>query len=131
MAVNGPIILVEDDEDDVFLIRTALEELSVDNELRVFRHGLEALHYFQQRPAHPFVVISDLNMPVMNGFELLDALTQQGLLSPDFPFVFLTTSDASAIPRQSMNDGQFSFFTKGYSYEQILETMSLVIERGR
>ncbi|MCF0073008.1 response regulator [Dyadobacter sp. CY261] len=131
MAVNGPIILVDDDEDDVFLIKTALEELSISNEVRVFRHGLDALHYFQQLPANPFVVISDLNMPVMNGLELLDALTQQKLLPSGFPFVFLTTSDVSAIPKQVLTEGRFSFFTKGYSYEQILETMSMVIERGR
>ncbi|SDG21205.1 Response regulator receiver domain-containing protein [Dyadobacter soli] len=130
--MNEPVILVEDDEDDIFLIRMALEELQIPNQVVVFRNGLDAFEYLKDQHEKPYVVISDLNMPVMNGFELLSSILDHDVFSGAVPaFVFLTTSDLTTIPPHSFDQQSFSFFTKGYSYEQILETMKIIIDYGR
>lgn len=132
MEATGPIILVEDDEDDIFLITTVLDELRLDNSVQIFRNGHDALAYLQQTRLIPFVIISDVNMPVMNGFELLDALLIHPNMSGAFPpFVFLTTSDPSAFHSPDINSDRIAVFTKGYSYKEISETITSIIEYGR
>lgn len=132
MSLSGAIVLVEDDEDDIFLIRAALDELKVANSVEVFRNGLDALSYLETQNDVPFLIVSDLNMPVMNGFELLNALLQRSFFNGNVPpFVFLTTSETSAIPQHSFDRQRFTFFTKGYSYDQILDTVSVIVKYSK
>jgi len=132
MNVTGPIVLVEDDEDDIFLITTALDELRLENSVKVFRNGHDALDYLQETNPTPVVIISDVNMPVMNGFELLDALlTHRGLGNTLPPFVLLTTSDPSAFQSAGMDSNRIAVFTKGYSYKEISETLLSILEYSK
>lgn len=124
--------MVEDDEDDIFLIRAALDELQVGNPVEVFRNGLDALSYLETERTVPFMIVSDLNMPVMNGFELLNALLQRSFFEGNVPpFVFLTTSETTAIPQHPFDRQRFTFFTKGYSYDQILDTVSVIVKNSK
>ncbi|TLV00422.1 response regulator [Dyadobacter luticola] len=127
MKENKHIVLVEDDDDDIFLLKTAFEELNMLDKVQLFRNGQDALVYLQNQSEPPSFVISDLNMPVMNGFELLDELLKKNFFVNGNPqFVFLTTSEKSMIPSHSFGESQFSFFTKGYSYNQMKDTLSII-----
>ena len=65
-----PVILIDDDEDDCDLSQSALRAIGVKNEIICFDNGKKALQYFQTNPGKAALVICDINMPVMSGFEL-------------------------------------------------------------
>jgi CheY-like chemotaxis protein len=74
------ILIVEDNPDDVFFLKQAVKKAGVDCVLGSACDGIQALAYlngegaFGDRAAHPFpdVILLDLNMPGMNGFEVLE-----------------------------------------------------------
>lgn len=92
------ILMVEDDPDDVFLTQEALKGAKVLNRLHVVPDGLEALAYLRRQEPHssaqrPDLILLDLNLPRMNGREVLAVLKAD----PDLrliPVVVLTTSDS-------------------------------------
>src|SRR5262245_36154859 len=70
------VLLAEDNEDDILLVRESLEDTSIAKRLHVARDGLEALDFVRERGARPvdgrpLLVLLDINMPRMNGFEVL------------------------------------------------------------
>ncbi len=70
----GPIIVVEDDPDDLLILNKVFEELEVSNKVMYFEDGLVAYKFLVEFDAKPFLVLSDINMPKINGFELRDKI---------------------------------------------------------
>ncbi|MEV1009398.1 response regulator [Streptomyces sp. NPDC049881] len=110
MATPAPpydILLVEDDPADAMLIEDALRERGATRALAQVDDGVAALDYLQN-PANPRpdLIVLDLNMPRMNGRELLTVLKQEDDLKM-IPVVVLTTSaapdDVSAAYRRHAN----------------------------
>ena len=73
---SGPILLIEDDEDDQFLLQQMIHGLDVKNQLRFFSNGQQVLDYLRVTQEQPFVILCDVNMPVMNGLELRRKIDQ-------------------------------------------------------
>ena len=100
---NSTILLVEDSEDDVFLMRIALKKSGINNPLQVVGDGQRAVDYLagtgdysdRERFPLPFVVFLDLKLPYIHGFEVLSWIRQQPQLIA-VPVVILT---GSAEPR--------------------------------
>ena len=80
MSTALKILIVEDNPDDVFFFKQAMKKASADFHLHTVSDGVQAVAYlkgeaaFNDRASHPFpdVLLLDLNMPGMNGFELLE-----------------------------------------------------------
>lgn len=91
------ILLVEDNPDDVELTQEALEEADVETDLLVAEDGVAALDILRREGEHagaetPDLILLDLNLPRMTGFQVLEELKSD----PDLrrvPVVVLTTSD--------------------------------------
>lgn len=66
MAISGPIIIVEDDEDDMTFYKDALDELGYQNKPIYFRDARKALDYLKQTSVQPFIIFVDMNLPGMN-----------------------------------------------------------------
>src|SRR5687768_9971456 len=94
---NYNILLVEDDELDIISVRRSLKKMNASYRLHVAYNGKEALSILtsQEAPVLPDVILLDLNMPQMNGIELLSVLRKTGHLQ-DIPVFIMTTSAESA-----------------------------------
>lgn len=88
------ILLVDDDDIDVMNVRRAFEKGNVHNPLFVAQDGLEGLRMLRDGtvPSGRRMVLLDLNMPRMNGIEMLRELRRDPLLAK-IPVVVLTTSN--------------------------------------
>lgn len=86
-----PILLVEDNPDDVELTRDALRENRIANPLVLAHDGAEALAYLAQADPLPRVVLLDLKLPKVDGLEVLRSIREQPHLR-GLPVVVLTTS---------------------------------------
>jgi CheY-like chemotaxis protein len=86
------ILLVEDDEVDVKALKWAFEKLKVANPLVIARDGVEALELMASLQ-RPYLVITDINMPRMNGIELLRKIRQNPDFSDSIVFVLTTSND--------------------------------------
>ena len=70
MTKNGPIIIVEDDPDDRDLLNQIFISIGLRNKIVFFENGDLAFEYLSNINNKPFIIISDVNLPRMNGFEL-------------------------------------------------------------
>ncbi|MEN1958566.1 response regulator [Luteimonas changyuni] len=126
-----PILLVEDNPDDVELTRIAFAEAKIANPLHVVDNGVDALDYLFARGRHasrdpgdhPSLVLLDLNMPRMDGREVLQAIRAEPSLR-SLPVVVMTTSaepfdveacyslGANSYIRKPVDFGQFMWAVK-------------------
>ena len=92
------VLLVEDNLGDVRLMQEIFREILTSTHLHVANDGLEALRFLRREDAHakaprPDLIVLDLNMPKMDGRELLAVIKNDALLNI-IPIVVLTTSGA-------------------------------------
>lgn len=126
---NEPIILVEDDMDDQEFIIDALKLLEVPNEVRTFDNGQKALDFLKITDKQPFLIISDVNLPVMNGLQLKHEIQKNEYLrSKSIPFIFLSTSAESKAVKEAYDLNVQGFFVKEITYEGIHQQLKGIIQ---
>ena len=129
MSVKGPIISIEDDADDQFLIRSVVEELNIPNKLLFFGNGLEALLFLETTKEQPFVILCDINMPVMNGLELRERIENNDYLKKkSIPFIFLTTADNPRIIDTAYSATIQGFFKKENSFAELKSRIKIIFD---
>ncbi|HUQ67421.1 MAG TPA: response regulator [Flavitalea sp.] len=128
MDKTGPIIIIDDDIDDQDLLRELFAELNLENEIRIFPEGESALDYLSNPAVHPFIIISDIKMPKMDGFELKKKLTERSQNSKTTPFLFFTTGSTA----QALNDAYIhsvqGIFQKPVKYQEWKETLKNIVQ---
>jgi len=126
MQNTRPILLVEDDIVDALTVKRALEDLNVTNLLVHKLNGEEALEYLRaENNGRPCVILLDLNMPKMNGFEFLKVVKADSVLKR-IPVVVLTTSDEEQNVLESYDLGVAGYIVKSAIYKQFVEAMRTV-----
>ena len=129
MTRKGPIILIEDDKDDQELMKDILHQVHINNELICFTNGKEALRYLKTTSDQPFLILSDVNMPLLNGLELRALINEdEELKNKSIPFVFLTTTASSSAVKQAYNMSVQGFFEKGANMKEIGKMIRLIYD---
>jgi len=124
------ILLAEDNQDDVFLMRRAFAEAAIPNPLIVVRNGREAVDYlagkgaYSQRDQYPLpgLILLDLKMPWMDGFDVLSWLRRQ----PQFqtlPVVVLTSSRLQSDIDQTRLLGVYDYRVKPSDLAELVELL--------
>ena len=117
-----PILLLEDDQVDVLTIRRTLKEIHVDNPLVVCENGEQGLTWLRDAAEPPCLVLLDLNMPVMNGFEFLEHAKRDERLRR-IPMVVLTTSEEMVDKLRGFDLGIAGYMAKSVDYRRFVEVM--------
>jgi len=128
MTTKRALLLVEDNEDDVFLMQRALQEAAVINPLLVVQDGQEAVDYlagtgkFSDRAQYPLpaVVFLDLKLPYRSGLDVLAWLRQQKELESTVVVVLASSNEPNDL-RQSYALGANSYLVKPPTPEQLLD----------
>ncbi len=129
MNKNGPIIVIEDDMDDQEILGEIFTELNYDNEVIFFSDGEKALDYLLKSPTEPFLILSDINMPRLNGIELREKIhTNEDLRVKCIPYLFFTTSAEQKFVVDAYSKSVQGFFIKPPSYDRLKKVIQVIIE---
>lgn len=121
------ILLVEDDPGDVMMTREAFQDHKLRNTLHVVDDGVDAMAFlrregdFVDKP-RPDLVLLDLNLPRMDGREVLQAIKSDPQLS-SIPVVVLTTSEAEDDVLRSYSLHANAYVTKPVDFERFIEVV--------
>lgn len=128
MDKAGPIIIIDDDLDDQDLLRELFAELNLKNEVRIFPEGESALDYLSDPAIHPFIIISDIKMPKMDGFELKKQLASRSENSKTTPFLFFTTGSTAQALNNAYTHSVQGIFQKPVRYNDWKDTISNIVQ---
>lgn len=135
MNRNFPILLAEDDENDTFFIGRALQQAGFNNPLHVSNCGVDAIRYlkaegpYTDRQAFPFpcLLITDLKMPEMNGFELLEWLRDQTVCRT-IPTLVLSSSNEQSDVTRAYELGANTYLMKPATTDELTRMLRLVLD---
>lgn len=124
------ILLVEDDQDDIFLTRKAFEQQKVANNLHVVKDGVDAMTFLRQEDEHadaprPDIVLLDLNLQTMDGDEVLAAMNEDEDLRT-IPVVVLTSSEAEEDIVRSYELNANAYLTKPVDFDGFLDIVDSI-----
>jgi CheY-like chemotaxis protein len=128
MSLTGPILIVDDDADDHEMIERILGKMQVENKIEKFFDGEQLLQYLRTTTEKPFIIICDINMPILNGLQIKEEIEKDlHLRKKSIPFVYLSTT---ANPQQVKKAYQLTvqgFFVKGQSYDALKTAIEQII----
>jgi CheY-like chemotaxis protein len=125
---ENPIYIVDDDQDDEEIIRDAINDLGLKNELQFFHTGEELMNQLRTRKIVPFIIISDINLPKMDGFELREKiLADPSITDKTIPFIFWSTTASETQIKKAYDLSAHGFFLKGRSYKDLMEGINEII----
>lgn len=130
MSKNGPIIIIEDDEDDKMIFEAVVREIGIKNELKWFPETASAFVYLSTTTDVVYFIFCDINLPGKNGLEFKRDIDK----SPEFrrksiPFLFLSTvarqEDVNEAYTELVVQG---FFKKQSSYDAMKKTLRRIFD---
>jgi CheY-like chemotaxis protein len=124
------ILLVEDDQDDIFFTEKAFEQQKVTNNLYVVKDGVDAMEFLRQEGEYeesprPDIVLLDLNLQTMDGDEVLEEMQADEELNT-IPVVVLTSSDAEEDIVRSYELNANAYMTKPVDFDGFLDVVDSI-----
>ncbi len=121
------ILLVEDSPTDIMMVREVLEQVGLRNTVHVVEDGMEALRFLRRQGSHaqaprPDLILLDLNLPGMNGKEVLAEIKADADLRT-IPVVILTSSHNEADVDGAYRQWANCYVTKPVDYDDFTETV--------
>ena len=133
MNTMGDIIIIEDDADDRQLLMDIFEEImeenNYENRLVIVEEASSVLGFLKGKDADPFIIISDINMPKINGFDLRNQIfSDPKLREKAIPFIFLTTSGTNQVYiKQAYSLSIQGYFAKPNDYKEYKKLLAGIL----
>ncbi|WP_460639979.1 response regulator [Larkinella harenae] len=128
MLKNSCVYVVDDDEDDQFLLQQAFGQHSPGCELKMLSNGQQLLDALEDSTQLPALVLLDLNMPFMGGFEALAQIRDIPAYD-SLPVVILTTSSQPDDRQRAHQLGANGFVTKPFLLQEYSQLMILLRQK--
>ncbi len=118
------VLMADDDKDDRFLMRTAFKENGIPDSLMLFEDGVLLLNYLDEIGGNgsllPSLILLDLNMPRLNGLEVLSRIKTNEVFRK-IPVIIFSTSDRDIDVHKAYELGANSYIAKHADYEKLVE----------
>jgi CheY-like chemotaxis protein len=132
-AQSRPILLVEDNPDDVLFMEQAFRKIEMREPLRIARDGLEAIQYLEgtggyaerKRFPLPALILLDLKLPKRSGHQVLEWKKGRAELSSVYVMVITSSGDLSDV-RRAYEQGAFSYHLKPAGFKDLVALARLV-----
>jgi CheY-like chemotaxis protein len=126
---TGAIYIVDDDKEDEDIIIDAFNELGIKNEVKFFNTAEGLLSELKSKKEVPFIIISDINLPKMNGFELREKILEEAAITDkSIPFIFWSTTASEAQIKKAYDLSAHGFFLKGRSFKELKEGLNEIVK---
>ncbi|TMI88910.1 MAG: response regulator [Bacteroidetes bacterium] len=129
MNKRGPIVIIEDDIDDQEILSDIFKELDYNNKLIFFVDSVQALEYLTDTDIEPFLVLSDINMPKLNGMELREKIhNNEDLRLKSIPYLFFSTSAEQKHVIDAYSRSIQGFFVKPNNIDKLKNVIVKIVE---
>ena len=126
---SNPIILIDDDIEDIEIFKQGFKALGVKNEILVFTDGNKFYDYISTTNRKSFFIFCDINMHKINGFELKQKIfDNEEIRLKCIPFLMLSTSDASSSVLEAYSLNVQGYFIKPQTVQGIRDMFEIVIK---
>jgi CheY-like chemotaxis protein len=124
-----PVIIIEDDIDDKEMLEEAFHKLGYPNELLFFKDGQAALDFLNESQVRPFLILSDINMPKLDGFALRNKIRLDAKLQVKcIPYLFFSTASSQKAVMDAYSLSVQGFFIKQNKIEELEKTITVIME---
>ena len=126
---SNPIIIIDDDLDDIEIFQEGFKQLGIENEIMVFTDGNKFYDYITTTNRKSFFILCDINMSRINGFELKKKIFgNEELRLKCIPFLMLSTSGASTHVLEAYSLNVQGYFIKPNTVSEIKELFDIVVK---
>lgn len=129
MNSHGPVIIIEDDSDDQFIFEEVFRKLNYPNEVIFFFDGQKALDFLNRNDVTPFIILSDINMPKLDGFALRSKIRMDANLQVKcIPYLFFSTASSQRAVIDAYSLSVQGFFIKQNTIDELEKTIRVIME---
>lgn len=126
---KNPILIVDDDRDDLELIEEAAKSLKLENQIYYLKSGEELVAKLKETNISPFLILCDLNLTGTNGFEVRKIVASDPAIHyKSVPFIFWSTSASEKQIQMAYDLPAQGFFFKANSFSGLCKTLRCIID---
>jgi CheY-like chemotaxis protein len=129
MNKNGPVVIIEDDLDDQEFLSVIFKNLNYPNKLKFFANGFQAFDFLSTTEEIPFIILSDVHMPRISGFDLKNKIKsdcESGVQC--VPFLFFSTTSTKSMLVDAYTKSTQGYFLKDSSLVELEKTIKVIVE---
>jgi CheY-like chemotaxis protein len=120
-------VVVDDDQDDLDFIVTALKDTGVITSIKEFSNAMEALTFLEGTSQLPDMIVLDFKMPILSGLALLEKIKSDKRLE-NIPVFMFSTSSYKQDVENARDMGANNFITKPYDYKGFAQAADIIID---
>ena len=129
MRQDNPILILDDDLDDLEMIKEAGACIELSNTMMFFKNGEQLKQYLKDCETSPFLILCDVNMGGQSGFEVRKMLMADASLKyKSVPFIFWSTNASEKQIQHAYDLPAQGFFFKSHDFTSLCETLKTIVE---